>query len=381
MLGLGQEYARTGVSFAKPMPVFSLWGNLEPEAGRWVWGPLDALVLEYQSAGFGGLQILLSAESPWAASRQPKLGDLGDTFPQEQYLDDYAACDAYDMVDFHSLAHYPEIPATAAWIRTQLETNGCGEKPIWIGDAFPMSALVAFGGFVAPMPVAPVTLATRDQAVALLKAVADPTEPEHSVSEAWMEAEIAKELVKKVVVTAGAGLAGINVGNLEDWKTGIATVDEPLVPSLGASMFMGLMDTTITQKKPGGEFPFAGHLSAQARKAGDPRPGYYAIRLVQAQIAGFTAVERLDWDPGVWAYRFERPASEVLVLWYDDGALHLPGEASPSVTVQLAYERGARLTWVPTTRGESQPRSERLQAFEMLSLTLDATPVFVESAW
>ncbi len=329
MLGLGEAYAPTGVSFAKPMPVYSVWGNLEPEPGKWVWGPLDALVSEYQSAGFEGLQVLLTAESPWAASRQPKPGDLGTTFPQEQYLGDYAAyvtavverydgdgqadmpglrggvhqwgvereftgywpgtaeeyvrllriaypaihaadpqaqvllvallltdgfdgsparaeserrlakeasfrksldetltilaeCDAYDVVDFHALGHYTEIAPTAAWIRDQLAANGCAERPIWIGDAFPMSAMVAFGGFVPPMPVAPVTLATRDQVVALLKAVADPADPAHAASKAWLEAEVAKGLVKKIVASAGAGVAGINVGNLEDWTDGPA---------------------------------------------------------------------------------------------------------------------------------------------------------------
>ena len=488
MLGLGEAYAPTGVSFAKPMPVYSVWGNLEPEPGRWVWGPLDALVSEYQSAGFDGLQVLLTAESPWAASRQPKLGDLGNTFPQERYLDDYAAyvtavverydgdgqadmpdlrggvhqwgvereftgywpgtteqyvrllqiaypaihaadaqaqvllvallladgfdgsptraeserrlakdasfrkslddtltilaaCEFYDMVDFHALGHYTEIVPTAGWIRDKLAANGCGETPIWIGDAFPMSAIVAFGGLVPPMPVAPVTLTTRDQVVALLKAVADPADPDHAASKAWLEAEVAVGLVKKIVAAAGAGVAGINVGNLEDWKTGLPGADKLAVPSLGASMFMGLMDTTVTQEKPGGAFPFTGHLQAQARRAGDARPGFAAIGLAQARLNGFVSVQALDLGPGVSAYRFERPAGPVWVLWYDDGGLYLPGEVPPSTTVSLPFgaER-ARVTWVPVSREQMEPKAESLAAGATLTLTLDSTPVFVEEA-
>ena len=204
-----------------------------------------------------------------------------------------------------------------------------------------------------------------------------------------METEVARGLVKKIVVAAGAGIAGINMGNLEDWRTGIAAADKLTVPMMGASMFMGLMDTTITQKKPGGAFPYTGHLQAQARKAGDPRPGFYAIRLVQAQIAGFTAIERLDpaeLSPadqkaatGVWAYRLERPAGPVWVLWYDDGALYLPGQVPPSLAIRLPFGTArARLTWVPTSRNESQPRSETAEAGKALSIELDATPVFVE---
>ncbi len=259
ILGVAREYAAAGATYAKLQDVFVIWENIEPEPGRYRWGPLDAIVLEYQQAGFTGLQMDFAAKSVWASSRPPSLGDLGDTFPKEEYLDDYAAylgavverydhdgiddmpgllypihdygiereftgywpgsadeyvrllrlsypavkaadpdarvflvallmadvfdgdpspaeierrltkdvdtmrksvpeirtilaaCDAYDIVDFHSLANYTEIPLTAAWIRHELQDNACGEKPIWIGVAFSMSALVGFGGFVPPI--------------------------------------------------------------------------------------------------------------------------------------------------------------------------------------------------------------------------------------
>jgi len=161
-----------------------------------------------------------------------------------------AACDSYDMMDFHALGNYTEIPLTAAWIRQELQANGCGEKPIWIGDAFPMSGLVGYGGFVPPTPFAPVTLETRDAVVKLLHSVADPSEADHAADQAWLYAETAIGLTRKIVVSAGEGLRGINIGNLEDWKTGISGMDKATVPMLGASMFMGLTDTTITNNNP-----------------------------------------------------------------------------------------------------------------------------------
>ncbi|MBI4731065.1 MAG: hypothetical protein HY781_02860 [Chloroflexi bacterium] len=488
ILGVAQAYADAGVTYSKLQDAFALWGNIEPEPGRYEWGPLDALVQEYQQAGFTGLQMNTAAHSPWASSDPPALGNEGDTFPQEQYLDEYAAyvtalverydldgtddmlgllypiheygiereftgfwpgtaeeyvrllrisytavkaadseanvllvallmldifdgnpspeeieqrlsveidymrksvsdirtilaaCDAYDIVDFHSLGNYTEIPLTAQWIRDELETNGCGEKPIWIGDAFPMSGLVGFGGFVPPTPFAPATLETRDAVVAALTSVADPNDENHAESQAWLYAEIARSLVRKIVVSAGDGLRGINIGNLEDWKTRIASIDRAAVPAVGAAMFFGITDTTITAEKPGGEIPFTGQDWSKARRVGDLRPAYYALALVTEKIGQFTTVEKLNLGEGVWAYRFETPPGPVWVLWYDDYALYLPGETPPTVTVNLPFDfTSALLTFTPTAIGQSAPETQTLQVVgDSLTFYLGATPVFIE---
>ncbi len=488
ILGVAQAYADAGVTYSKLQDAFALWGNIEPEQGYYEWGPLDALILEYQQAGFSGLQLNTAAHSPWASSDPPVLGNEGDTFPQEQYLDEYAAyvtalverydydgvddmpgllypiheygiereftgfwpgtaeeyvrllrisyaavkaadpeanvllvallmldvfdgnpspeeieqrlaaeidymrksvpdirailaaCDAYDIVDFHSLGNYTEIPLTALWIRDELEANGCGEKPIWIGDAFPMSGLVGFGGFVPPTPFAPATLETRDAVVATLTSVADPSDEDHAESQAWLYAEIARSLVRKIVVSAGDGLRGINIGNLEDWKTGIASIDRTAVPMLGAAMFFGLTDTSVTSQKPGGELPFTGQDWSKARRVGDLRPAWYALSLVTEKIGQFTTVEKLDLGEGIWAYRFETPTGPVWVMWYDDYALYLPGETPPSVIVNLPFDfASALLTFTPTGIGQTEPERQTLQVSGgFLTFDLSATPVFIE---
>ncbi|OGN74358.1 MAG: hypothetical protein A2X25_05560 [Chloroflexi bacterium GWB2_49_20] len=490
ILGVADFYIPTGVKYAKLQDAFAIWGNIEPEPGVYTWEPLDALVLEYQQAGFTGLQMNLAALSPWAASKPPALGDQGDTFPKPEYLDDYAAfvtatverydsdgvedmpgllfpvreygiereftgfwpgsaeeyvrllriaypavksadpqanvllvallmtdifdgapdttelnrrlatpvdymrksvpeiqtilaaCDAYDMVDFHSLGNYTEIPPTTTWIRAQLQQNGCGEKPIWIGDAFPMSGLVGFGGFVPPTPFSPVTLATRDDMVALLTDMADPGTPGYPAARDWIYSETAIGLVRKLVVSAGEGLRGINIGNLEDWKTSLAGVDKLAVPMLGASMFMGLTNTDITNQKPGGELPFDGKEWSQSRRASDPRPAFYSLGLVINKIAQFSSVTRVDLGPDVWAYEFETPNGLVWVLWYDDGQLHLPGDDTPSQSVSLPLPAGfAHLTRTPTQFGQSQLEVQDLTVpLTMLDITLIASPVFIEVA-
>ena len=493
ILGVAQEYAAAGVQYAKLQDVFVIWENIEPETGQYVWGPLDAIVTEYQQAGFTGLQMDFAAKSPWAASVPPALGRAPkdtDTFPKEEYLDDYAAyvsavaerydgdgvddmpgllypihdygiereftgywpgtaeeyvrllriaypaikdadpearvllvallmadvfdgnpdqaeierrlqtdidymrksvpeirtilaaCDAYDIVDFHSLANYTEIPLTAQWIRSELQANGCGEKPIWIGDAFPMSALIGFGGLVPPTPFAPATLETRDAVVDLLLAMADPASPDHASSQGWLYAEAAIGLVRKITVSAAEGLLGINLGNLENWKTGTVAIDKTTVPMLGASMFMGMTDTVITNNKPGGDLPINGKHWAKARQASNPRPAYYALKLVNEKLAAFTSVEKLELGISIWAYRFETPTGPVWVLWYDDGTLYLPGQTPPSITVQLPFEAAsALLTWTSTAIGQTAPKTQILEASGgILSFDLGATPVFIEAA-
>ena len=487
--GLAEAYAPTGVTYAKPQPAYGVWGNVEPKPGEYNWAPVDALIIEYQAAGFAGIQLLLTAESPWASTRPPKLGDKGDSFPKEEYLDEYAAfvrnvverydgdgvddapgllypvhhygiereftgfwpsgdaedyvrllriayteihaadpeaevllvallvmdifdgnpppeevtrrfsqprilgysldrmrtlmaaCDAYDVVDFHSLGDYTEIPPTVAWIRSELEANGCGERPIWIGDAFSMSGLIGYAdpfGLVAPRPLAPATQETRDDALAVLLSVADPEAEDHAEATAWLRAEMARGLVKKIVVSASEGLAGINIGNLEDWSFGAMTqVNLGFVRSAGTPVFMGMMDRRITNKHAGGPLNGLDPIS-KIRRPGDLRPSFFALQEVVGKIDGYVSVEALILNEGVWAFRFQSPAGTVWALWYDDGALHLPGDTPPTVEIDLQIQAASALvTRTPTLAEPAEPEAVKTKG-GILHLTLDSTLVFVE---
>jgi len=496
--GLAEVFAAAGVRYAKPQPIYGLWANIEPERGTYDWKPLDALVAEYQRAGITGIQMLLTSESSWAQVRQPAGLDKGDTFPKEEYLDDYAAfvrstaerydgdgvddmpgllapihhygvereftgywpsgsaddyvrllriasreihgadpeaevllvallladifdgdppqaeverrlaqpkilsysldkvrtlmaaCDAYDVLDVHSLGDYTEIPPTAAWIRAEMAANGCGERPIWIGDAFSMSGLVGYAdpfGIVPSRTFAPATDEDREAAIDLLMSVADPDAEGHAEAVAWLRAEMARGLVRKIVVSAGERLSGINIGNMEDWTfPQLGKANAALVRSMGTSLFMGMLDTTVTGQVAGGPLQKAsgGAYIARIRTVDGLRPAYHALALVLEKTDGFSSVERLTLGEGVWAYRYEKPYAPTFVLWYDDGALHLPGDPPPSQKIELPVFDGSRsalalVTWTPTGVGEAPPRSEkRAVTGGTLSVTIDTTPVFVE---
>jgi hypothetical protein len=300
-----------------------------------------------------------------------------------------AACDSYDLVDFHSLGNYTEIPLTSAWIRQELQTNGCGDKLIWIGDAFPMSGLIGYGGLVPPIAISPVTLDSRQAVQTLLQAVADPSETDHERDQAWLYAETATGLTRKIIVSAATGVSGINIGNLEDWKTGFPGVDKAAVPLLGASMFMGLTETKNTSIKPGGTLPYTGQDWSKARMSGDRRPAWYALKLLTEKIDGFTSVQQLDpgklsmqdKGSGIWAYKFETSKGPIWVIWYDDGALHLPGETPPKVTISMSFvSTTALLTITPTEIGQTGSETQTVPIIGgKLTFDLGSTPVYIEA--
>ncbi|MDH7599953.1 MAG: hypothetical protein QHH07_10025 [Sedimentisphaerales bacterium] len=68
-------------------------------------------------------------------------------------------------------------------------------------------------------------------------------------------------------------------------------------------------------------------------KPGEPRPAYHALTLVVQKLGAFSAVERLEFGPGVYAYRFAVGGRPVYVVWYEDGRRYLPGDREPVANV------------------------------------------------
>ncbi|TAK00198.1 MAG: hypothetical protein EPO36_09515 [Chloroflexota bacterium] len=479
--GLAAASALTGAHRAKPALEFGVWGNIEPREGERDWAPLDNLVAEYQAAGFLDLQLIISADSPWAA-RTPKR----DPMPQDRYLDAYAdfvgafverydgdgsgdapgllapvheygiereftgfwppsavdylrllrtatpavraadpeaqvllvaimaidvfdgnpgleeaderwsidrpfrhsrsdieailsACDDYDIVDVHALGDATELVSTLAWIRVQLLEADCYPRPIWIGDAFPMSPLVAFD----VRPFHPATADDRDAVVRWLGAVADPGDVDHATAMAWLEREMAISVARKVAVARLAGADGINIGNLEDWATGIAPADRLLVAGVGTAVYGGIQDRTVTLRSPGGSLPYEGQFFSRLREAGDPRPALRALELLIPAVEGPSSTIRIGWgDPDIWVVRFEfeRSTATTWVAWLDDERLHLPGDAEPAA-VRVLVETGVPSVLVGTVpverSGGAVERVEMAAPGGVLEIDVGRVPVVI----
>jgi hypothetical protein len=93
-LGLAEAYAGTGATWAKTRLEAFAWGRIEPEppvAGVHThdWALTDAMVREYQGAGFLDIQSYLQPLSPWGSVSDAPLDN--DPAPRPEHLDDYRA--------------------------------------------------------------------------------------------------------------------------------------------------------------------------------------------------------------------------------------------------------------------------------------------------
>jgi hypothetical protein len=299
--------------------------------------------------------------------------DPGFRKPTEEAQLILRQCDLYDIVDFHSLSGYREIKPTTEWIHGELSAAGCPDKPIWIGDAFSTSLMVGYNS----RPFFPATPENKDQVIDTLKDVALPSNAGHAEAVAWLRAELSRDVLRKIVVSAGEGLRGINIGNQEDWTSPVPALNAGLVPGLGAALFMGMRDTSKTNQRPYGDLPYSGTDFARKRTAGDIRPAYEGLAMAWEKIGGFTSVEQLDLGEDVWAYRFETDSGPVTVLWYDTAHLYFPGEELPTATVNVPFSgNSATLTYTPTG-AELGPMTVSANG-GVVSVDVDSTPVFVE---
>ncbi len=475
--GLAAAYRPTGITRIKPALEFGVWGNLEPTRGRRDFRPLDTLVHEYQAAGFVDVQLIVSAESPWASRKAST-----DPMPRDEYLADYGsfvaalverydgdgrddapglvnpvheyglerelskfwgssaadyvrlleiaapairaadpsarilvaavlavdvfdgspaattieqrwrtnepfrksrmdvvsilgACRLYDDVDMHSLGDATEIAPTIAWIRARLSEAGCPDRPVWVGDAFPASTLVAYNN----RPFYPAAGGQQGAITALLGAAVDAGDPAHAVGLAWARAQVARGLVRKAVLAAAAGAAGINLGNLEDWTTGLVPADRLFAAGAGTSVVSGHVDTTISNNRPGGPLPYAGDGFSRARSAGAARPSFTALTQVAGALRGATAVAREPAaDPGAWLFLLGGRAPATWIGWVDDGTQDLPGAGPATREVRLPVAgAGVTITRIAAD-GTAAAAPTSLGAVGGIALvTLDRTPVII----
>lgn len=279
----------------------------------------------------------------------------------------------FDFVNVHALGDYTEIPPTLTWFRAQLAARGY-ERPIWFDDAFPIGYLAHLHILGQGLPAwHPVTEAQYQQVYDLLVAVAKLAEPTYTPALRWIRAEVAAGLVKKVVVAAGEGAAGILIGNTEDWMTDEGPgVRHTTVNVIGAAAMMGLVDVT----HPDGYAPCA------RRVAGATRPGWYNLARLASALADATAVTRIaDLPSGVWAYRIARPAGELVIAWHEDDVLQLPGERETPVTVTIPLTSKDRVRATPASTDLDQPEpppTEHDVVDGQVTLELTSVPVFIE---
>jgi hypothetical protein len=263
----------------------------------------------------------------------------------------------FDAIDFHALSHTSEIPTTVSWLRSEMSRRGY-TKPIWIGDTWGGAGLNGWGpAATTGILEYPATVTDRPNIAATLNALANTNDPGHNAAIAWIRAESASGTVRKVALATSLGVAGINMGNTEDW--------EPLMLTLGAagtSPWQGMLDRNLLTMQVTGY-----------------RPSYYALKQISALLGQTASAERLaTFDNATYVLRFNlQGGSRAYVAWADTG-LWLPPASAATRTVEIdgSFSGTVRLEWTVTSG--STPRTEtRTTTAGKLSVELGPVPVFI----
>ncbi|MBI5649181.1 MAG: hypothetical protein HZC40_01840 [Chloroflexi bacterium] len=275
----------------------------------------------------------------------------------------------FDIIEIHALGDYTELEATTRWLRAEMQKNGY-VKPIFIGDAMGLSqgiwannlrAITANATDADFLTFAPLRANDAIRFVHLLEAMKDTHARDHDAATRWFRAEHSKSLVKKFAAAIYAGYAGMNVWALAD----IPALHQPRITS--DWFVMGMIDA---------------QLSLPTWKPGAPRPAYYALQQTIDKLGNVSSVEKLNTGSNVIAYRFTARGKPIIVAWNEPGRLHFPGESEPTARATLPINAPrATITRTITEMGARAPRVETLTTTQgALTLTLDATPVFIEPA-
>lgn len=268
----------------------------------------------------------------------------------------------FDVLDVHMLADYTEILPTIAWLRQEMARRGY-DKPIWIGDTWGGTTLNGYGPAACPgspstsILAYPATEADRCEVAAALQALARGADPDHEEALRWIRAESAAGTVRKIVVAAGEGLAGINMGNVEDW--------EPLMVltlgGAGTSPWQGMLDRNMLTKKLLGR-----------------RPSFFALQQIATLIQTAETVQRLPgYDEKTYIYQFRLADGGVAhVVWTDIG-LWLPGMSMPTRTVRVPIgSEAVEVEWTVTS-GETPVRERRLAVDGFAEVEVGSIPAFL----
>ncbi|MBI4569994.1 MAG: hypothetical protein HY719_16495 [Planctomycetes bacterium] len=253
----------------------------------------------------------------------------------------------YDVVEFHALGDYTEIPGTVAWFRARFKDMGAGDKEVWVGDA--TSALEVGNalpgeGEGGPYDRSAIPGPMRQKVKAAIK---DKNQPDHAAVTEWFRREQVGLTVKKFVVAAAARSERVFMCALEDW-------DDPF----GLSMW-----------------PYHG-LADQYHA---PRPAYNAMAALIAKVGDGRECARVtDGLPqDIWLHRYEVKGKPLFVAWCDDGKFQ--DWKAPPVTrnVEIPWKSPAAAVERFYRLGAEKEREEISAKDGKVALTLTERPLMI----
>jgi hypothetical protein len=319
-------------------------------------------------------EVPLSCANAYQDTNPKKLGrypltEICEVLDDIAYYEQTSGKKLVDVIDFHALADYTEIPVTVAWLKKELSARGL-KKDIVAGDAFPMSIMMGWGidqeypagdwrhgvckdpdifivGQTSTRMIYPLVESYRSAACDAMTLIRAKDKP----AAAWLEKNTAVSLIRKYVTGANElknGFIGFNMGNLTDWPGAMK----------GLSEFFGMVDVTD-------------YIWNMPVTNGE-RPVFYVMKMIFSRLTGFKSVAQifpqvpLNTDsPEIAAmkknmrlYEFTMTTGDPLYVgWYDDGKVYgLTFNSAPppaiDVPITWLYTHSLKYTVIPTKRGE-----------------------------
>ncbi len=277
--------------------------------------------------------------------------------------------DLFDAVNFHALASPLEIEATAAWLRYEMGLRGY-DKPLVISDTSP-NPLIGWGaatvcntlpqwmGLVLP----PATEADRCRLADFFTLLIDNDQPTLD----WTYGQVARDMAKMIVIAAGQNIAFLNTSFMEDFVQMQAPAFQA---AAGLSAWGGMATTTF-------------NLVTQEHIIQELRPLYYAIKQTVDRLDKSVLVERVETDDAdVRLYRVWQTGSVIApalwTAWYEPGALFLPGDEEPEVTLSLDVPAASVVVEELVSAANQPPLSYTVPASGgTVEVMLRSTPVFI----
>jgi hypothetical protein len=178
-----------------------------------------------------------------------------------------------------------------------------------------------------------------------------PTNPKNQDAIAWYRAEQSRLLAQTFVTRFAAGFEKVFMGMPDDWDKTAGAMATPN--------------------------PFIGMADGQ----GNPWPAFFCLKLLVERLDGFTVATKQVGAKGVELYRFDfgDGRKPVWVAWLAEKEPRSVKAAIPTRTVRLAALRGPLNLWKCPTKSFVAKARPVVAGNAGLELTLDPTPVLIQS--
>lgn len=249
----------------------------------------------------------------------------------------------YDIIEWHALGDYTEVPGTTAFIRRKLADLGFN-KEIWVGDANSAPEVGTLAAWFSKETY-------EGESGNINQILKTPTHKKYAEVRKWYRREQASHTVKMLTVAIDSGCKRTFVGMLEDWWW----APQP---------HHGLTEND-----------------------GTPRPVFRAIQFMTGNLDDWQKEGRIQGEKGLYAFKFQFPDRDVYVVWYElnENSLDLPEAEYPSLKyamkVDNAKTQSAQILTLddvcadPKATGKQQTIEEGT-----IRLDLDRYPIFVVTA-